>query len=166
MTELKTHTVPEEVDPNDWTLSVTGAVSDPFQVDRDELLEFPLESVVDDFECIEGWIANDLAWRGIRVGSILDRAKPILEADYVLVHAVDGDYACLFPRDRVDNALLALTLDGQPLPVEHGGPARLVPTSDESDCWESVKWVKVLEVREEKPETGDTAKQIATSRLE
>jgi DMSO/TMAO reductase YedYZ molybdopterin-dependent catalytic subunit len=157
------------------------------------LLEFPLESVTDDFECIEGWIAKDLSWRGIRVGPVLNRADPDDNAEYVLVHAMDGDYACSFPIDRVADALLAVELEDQPLPMKHGGPARLVPTTTdtdgynfvkifdptggrhcsraysrqyESDCWESVKWVTELEVCDSEPSVGDTVKNIATSRLD
>lgn len=166
MSQLQTHNVPDEVDPSDWTLRVTGAVSEPLRMDREELLDFPVETVMDDFECVEGWIAEDLSWRGIRVGSVLNRADPEAGSDHVLVHAMDDEYACSFPLDRVVDALLAVELDHQPLPVEHGGPARLVPTTTDSDCWESVKWVTTLEVYDSEPVAGDTAEKIATSRLE
>ncbi len=78
---------------------------------------------------------------------------------------MDGDYACAFPLDRVNDAMLAFELDGEALPREHGGPARLVPTAAGSDCWESVKWVAELEVRRSEPVAGDTAEEIALGRL-
>jgi DMSO/TMAO reductase YedYZ molybdopterin-dependent catalytic subunit len=165
MSQLRTHEVPAEIDPSDWTLQVTGAVSNPLRIDQEELLEFPVETVVDDFECIEGWVAEDLSWQGIRLSSVLNRADPESEADYVLVHAMDDEYACSFSIDRVADALLAVEIDDQPLPVKHGGPARLVPTTTDSDCWESVKWVTTIDVRDSKPVTGDTAEKIAISRL-
>jgi DMSO/TMAO reductase YedYZ molybdopterin-dependent catalytic subunit len=77
---------------------------------------------------------------------------------------MDGEYACGYPLDRLDGALLALELDGDPLPVEHGGPARLVPATAGSDCWESVKWVARIELLADAPE--DTARDLALSRLE
>ncbi|WP_435075214.1 molybdopterin-dependent oxidoreductase [Halorubrum sp. HHNYT27] len=166
MSQLRTHGVPDGIDSGDWTLQVTGAVSEPLRITREELLEFPLETVTDDFECVEGWIAEGLSWRGIRVGSVLNRADPEADADYVLVHSMDGEYACSFRRDRIADALLAVELDGRPLPVEHGGPARLVPTTGDSDCWESVKWVTSLAVHDSEPVAGDTAEDIATGRLE
>ncbi|WP_144926930.1 molybdopterin-dependent oxidoreductase [Halorubrum salsamenti] len=166
MSQLRTHSVPDEIDPNEWTLRVTGAVSEPLRVKRGELSEFPLETVTEDFECVEGWIAEGLSWRGIRVGSVLNRAAPEADADYVLVRSMDGEYACSFRRDRVADALLAVELGDRPLPVEHGGPARLVPTTGDSDCWESVKWVTALEVRRSEPVVDDTAENIATGRLE
>jgi len=78
---------------------------------------------------------------------------------------MDGDYACPLPRERAADALLAVGLDGNVLPVEHGGPARLVPTDAASDCWESVKWVTALEVTHSAPVDEDTAEQIALGRL-
>ncbi|WP_050032683.1 molybdopterin-dependent oxidoreductase [Halorubrum halophilum] len=166
MSQLRTHNVPDAIDPSEWTLRVTGAVSEPLRIRREELPEFPLETVTEDFECVEGWIAEDLSWRGIRVSSILNRATPEADADYVLVRSMDGEYACSYQRDRVDDALIAVELDGRPLPLEHGGPARLVPTTGDSDCWESVKWVTTLEVCTSEPAADDTAENIATSRLE
>lgn len=166
MSGLQTHEVPEEVEQSEWALRVSGAVSRPLRFEREELTELSVETFTADFECVEGWVAESLSWRGVRVGTVLDRADPAVEDGYVLAHAMDGDYACSFPRSRVTDALLAVELDGEPLPVTHGGPARLVPTDTGSDCWESVKWVSELEIKESEPVTADTAKEIATDRLE
>lgn len=165
MSDLRTHDVPDEVDPSDWTLRVTGAVAEPLRVEREDLAAFPVETVTDDFECVEGWVAEDLSWQGVRVSSVLDRADPTIDDGYVLVHAMDGDYACSVPRARAADALLAFRLDGEPLPVTHGGPARFVPTDSGADCWESVKWVDGLEVSDSEPVAGDTAEEIALNRV-
>lgn len=79
---------------------------------------------------------------------------------------MDGNYARVFRGDRVGDAVLALEFDGEPLPVDHGGPARLVSTDSGSGCWESVKWVSQLEVTESEPTTDDAAKATALSRIE
>ncbi|EMA27821.1 molybdopterin-dependent oxidoreductase [Haloarcula japonica] len=165
MTALQTHDVPDEIDPSEWSLRVTGAVSHPLHIEQTELSQYPAETVSEDFECVQGWVAEGLSWRGIRVDSILKQAEPTVEDGYVLVHAMDGDYACSFLRDRAADALLAVGLDGEELPVEHGGPARLVPTDAESDCWESVKWVTALELTHSAPADEDTAEEIALGRL-
>jgi DMSO/TMAO reductase YedYZ molybdopterin-dependent catalytic subunit len=165
MTELPTYDVPDEVDPDDWALQVTGAVSRPLRVDETDLETFPVETITDDFACLEGWTATDLSWRGVRVRSVLERAIPTVDDGYVLARAMDGDYGCSFPLDRVSDALIAFGLDGEPLPPEHGGPARLVPTDDGADCWESVKWVSAMEVHQAEPSAEDTAEEIATARL-
>ncbi|MEF8807359.1 molybdopterin-dependent oxidoreductase [Natronomonas sp.] len=166
MSDLPTHDVPDEVDPSDRALRVTGAVAEPLYVEHEELASFPVETVTEDFECVEGWVAADLSWQGVRVSSVLDRADPTVDDGYVLVHAMDGDYACSFPQARAADALLAFGLDGEPLPVTHGGPARFVPTDSGADCWESVKWVAALQVCESEPAAGDTADEIAMERVE
>jgi DMSO/TMAO reductase YedYZ molybdopterin-dependent catalytic subunit len=166
MSDLATHAVPDDVEPTDRRLRITGAVSNPLRLEPAELADRPAATVAEDFECREGWVAEGLSWRGIRVEHLLDRAEPTVDEGHVLVRAMDGDYACAFPIDRVADAVLAFELDGDALPVEHGGPARLVPTDDGSDCWESVKWVAELEVSATDPTADDTAEQLALGRLE
>jgi len=163
MVGLDSHPVPESVNPDEWQLRVTGAVAEPLRLTKAELRTLPETGVTDDFACVEGWRAADLAWRGVRLGTVLARAKPAAEAAYVLVHAMDGDYASAFSIDRVRDALLAVDLDGEPLSVEHGGPARLVPV-DDADCWESIKWVSEIEVTATEPTGRDTAKELALGR--
>jgi DMSO/TMAO reductase YedYZ molybdopterin-dependent catalytic subunit len=165
MSRLRTHDVPDGVEPSDWRLRVTGAVDRPLDLDPDEITALPTETITEDFECLDGWTAEDCSWRGVRIGSLFGLAEPTVEEGYVLVHAMDGDYACSLSIERAVDALLAVGLDGGSLPVEHGGPARLVPTGEGADCWESVKWVSALEIRAEDPVDDDTAKTIAIGRL-
>lgn len=166
MSDLKSHSVPEDVETDGWTLDVRGSVRHPVRLDRDDLADFPGETFTDDFGCVEGWIANDLSWRGVRVDEILDRAEPTPESDHALVRSLDGEYACSFPMDRLAEALVAFELDSEPLATEHGGPARLVPTGADSDCWESIKWVSEIELAESSLEAEATAKDIALGRAE
>jgi DMSO/TMAO reductase YedYZ molybdopterin-dependent catalytic subunit len=163
---LESHDVPAAVDPANWELRVTGAVADPLRIDRSGLSTFPAETFTQDFECVEGWTAAGLTWRGFRVGHLLERAKPTVQSGHALVRAMDGEYACAFPIERLASAVLATELDGEPLGVDHGGPARLIPTESESDCWESVKWVAEIEILESEPTDADTAEALALSRIE
>ena len=164
MSDLETHPVPESVDPGGWELAVDGLVDRPLSLALEDLRSMDLVRASGDFSCVEGWTAADLTWRGVRVTDLLDRTGVRADADFALARAMDGEYACGYPLDRLDGALLALELDGDPLPVEHGGPARLVPATAESDCWESVKWVARIELLADEPE--DTARDLALSRLE
>lgn len=166
MSDLETHEIPAAVNPETWTLRVTGAVEQPLQLSPADLETFPLETAADEFACVEGWVAEGLSWRGVRVGTVLDRADPNPSSEYGLVRAMDGDYACSFPLERLSESLLALELDGEPLPVEHGGPARLVPTGAGRECWESVKWVSRIVLGETPLSAADTAAERALSRLE
>lgn len=164
MTDLETHAVPAAVDPTEWTLTVTGTVDRPLELTAAELASFPTETFTGDFECVEGWVAEDLAWRGVPVDAILEHAEPTAGSEHALVRAMDGEYACAFALDRLRDAVLAFELDGYALDTEHGGPARLVPVARDRDCWESVKWVSAIEVFEDEP--TDTARDIALSRVE
>ncbi|MFC4451156.1 molybdopterin-dependent oxidoreductase [Halorussus aquaticus] len=139
MNDLERHEIPPSVDTTDWNLRVTGTVERPRRFTESDLTSLPLETSTDDFECVEGWVADSLTWRGIRVETIFDRTTPTAESEYALVRATDGDYACSFQLDRLAESILAVELDGKPLSIEHGGPARLIPTDAESDCWESIK---------------------------
>lgn len=166
MTDLRRHEVPDSVETTGWTLGVTGTVDRPLDLARRDLESFPVETFRGDFVCEEGWVAEDLAWRGIRIGRFLERAGPTDTSEYGLVRSMDGDYACSFSLDRLAESVLAFELDGEPLDVEHGGPARLVPTDGERDCWESVKWVSEIELVDRAPTEADTARELALSRIE
>ncbi|MXR52944.1 molybdopterin-dependent oxidoreductase [Halovenus sp. WSH3] len=165
MTDLETHEVPASVSTDDWRLQITGAVERPRQYTEGEIRESRLETFTQDFECVEGWVATGLDWKGVRVGTLLDEADPVDEG-YGLVRSMDEGYACSFRLDRLRDAVVALEVDGEALPVEHGGPARLVPTDDGRDCWESVKWVTEIQISEEEPTKDDTASDIALSRID
>jgi len=165
MTGLNIYDVPDDVDTDPWTLTVIGAVSEPCRFDREELASLQEESVTEDFECREGWRAENLAWDGVPVGVLLDCANPTAASSHVLVRAIDGEYACAFPVEDARTALLATALDGDPLSVEHGGPARFIPTGDDTDCWESIKWVSAIEVLESEPTADDTAREIALGQI-
>lgn len=166
VTDLRTHPVPDAVDAEAWALRVTGAVDRSLRLSAAALESFPLETVTDDFACAEGWVADGLAWRGIRVGDILERAGRRPRPSTPSSRAMDGDYACSFPLEALSDAILAVELDGEPLPVDHGGPARLVPTGPDRDCWTSVKWVSEIRIGETPFSDADTAKETALSRLE
>lgn len=166
MADLETHPVPEAVDPESWRFRVTGTVERPLACDRDDLAALSLETVVDDFACEAGWETTDLAWCGVPLETLLRRAAPTADSAHALVRAMDDGYACSFPLDRLRESVLAVELEGEPLPVEHGGPARLVPVGSDADCWEQVKWVTEIEIGETPFADADTAKDVALSRLE
>lgn len=163
---LKTFELPSSVDPEAWTFRVNGAVEQVLELNTSELEELYYSTVNDDFSCLEGWTAEGIEWQGVPISAILDRAEPSGEAAFGLVHGMDDDYACGLELDRLSDGLLALEMDGSPLSVEHGGPARLVLPDEESDCFESVKWATRLEVLDHQPTKRDTAADIALGRLD
>ena len=90
-------------------------------------------------------------WSGVRLGSILDLVQPRSDARYVVFHCLDKDdqgtpyYESLdLHQARHPQALLAMRMNNQPIPVDHGAPVRLkVPTQL---GYKSAKWIGRIEV--------------------
>ncbi|AZH24567.1 molybdopterin-dependent oxidoreductase [Haloplanus aerogenes] len=148
---------PADADPARWTVTLAGAVADPQTMRASDLASLVGEPMESSTAC-EGETAEPSRWRGVRVGTLLGRARPRADASHALVHSADPDYACGFDLDRLRDALLAVRLDGEPIPTERGGPVRLLV--DDADCWERVKWVSRIDVLDEPPGDADTARDV------
>jgi DMSO/TMAO reductase YedYZ molybdopterin-dependent catalytic subunit len=146
---------PVDADPSRWTVTVTGAVADPRTVRASDLAALETVTAAASTAC-DGETAPRSRWRGVPVGTVLDRARPRRRASHALVRSADPDFACGFALDRLRDALLAVRLDGDPIPTERGGPVRLLV--DDADCWERVKWVSRIDVLDEPPGDADTAR--------
>lgn len=125
-------TTPPVVDPRRWSLKLSGMVDRPFQLTYDELLAMPMEEHDITLVCVSNEVGDRLSgnarWRGVRLDELLRRAGPSPQATQVVSRSVDG-FTTGFPtRLALDgrHALVAVGMNGQPLPDEHGFPARLV----------------------------------------
>ena len=128
-------------DPKSWDLRVDGAVERPLRVTYDELLALPKASVTSDFHCVTGWTTFDNAWEGVTVKGLAERAGRKESAGFATFHCDDG-YTTSHPVQALFDAdvLVAYRHDGRPLPLEHGGPARLVVPK--RYAWKSAKWLR------------------------
>lgn len=145
-----------------WTVGITGTVGTTRQYTPGELLSLPLETYAGRFGCADRPATERHTWRGVPVDRLLSRVDPSPAAEHALVTAVDGDFACALGLERLRECLLAVGLDGGPLPFDRGGPVRLIPTTGDHDCWETVKWVTEIELAESEP-TGATAEYRSVS---
>ena len=127
-----------------WTFRCFGLVEEPVTWSWDELLSLPRVQVTSDIHCVTRWSRFDNHWEGVAVAEILRRVRPLPQATAVMVHA-DPDYTTnlLLEDLRSEDALLAYQHDGRDLPVEHGGPCRLVVPR--LYFWKSAKWVRGFE---------------------
>ena len=117
----------------DWRLAVTGLVENEFELTYDELLAMELHEQYITIACVSNEVGGDLVgnalWRGVRLKALLDRAGLRPEATQIVGRAVDG-FTAGFPvvhalaPDR--EPLVAVGMNGAPLPAEHGFPARLI----------------------------------------
>ncbi|MCA5893276.1 molybdopterin-dependent oxidoreductase [Isoptericola sp. NEAU-Y5] len=149
-----------QVAPDDWSLTVTGLVDEPFTITWDDLLALPLEEHFVTLACVSNQVGGDLIgnalWLGHPVRELLARARPRAGADMVLSRSTDGftagtPLAVLQEADRA--CLLAVGMNGEPLPAEHGFPARLVVPGLYGYV-SATKWVTELKVTRFADEQG------------
>ena len=142
---LQVEDVPR-VSLRDWTVQIAGLVAKPVRVDYTAWSALPRTEETVDFHCVEGWSVRGVRWGGVRPKELLAQAQPLPTATHAVFHAYDGSYSDSLSMDQVNDphTLLADSLDGEPLPAEHGGPLRLaVPTQL---GYKNVKWVRRIEL--------------------
>jgi DMSO/TMAO reductase YedYZ molybdopterin-dependent catalytic subunit len=121
------------VDPDTWKLTIGGMVENRVELTFAELLKLPLIERLITLTCVSQEIGGNLIgnalWLGYPVRELLARAKPKAGADMVLSTSVDGFTAgspLSVLQDPGTDAILAVGMNGQPLPLEHGFPVRMV----------------------------------------
>ncbi|TFC42549.1 oxidoreductase [Cryobacterium sp. TMT1-21] len=120
------------IDPGAWTLKITGMVENEVELSFAELLALPLEESTTTLTCVSNDVGGDLignaTWLGYPIRELLARAKPRADADMVLSRSEDGWTASTPLGVLIDdrNAILAVGMNGEPLPLEHGYPVRMV----------------------------------------
>ena len=129
---VDTDLVLPQVAPGSWTLRIDGMVSRPLEITFGELLRMPLTEADITLVCVSnevgGSYAGNARWLGAPLAALLRRAGPRAGADQVLSAAADGMTISTPLATILDsrNALLAVGMNGQPLPIEHGFPARML----------------------------------------
>ncbi|MEJ3405497.1 molybdopterin-dependent oxidoreductase [Rathayibacter sp. YIM 133350] len=140
------------LDPSDWKLRVYGMVDHEYELSWKELLELPMTEHMLTLACVSNEVGGDLIgnalWLGYPLRELLKRAGPKAGADMVLSRSSDG-FTASTPldvlQDEGTDALLAIGMNGEPLPLEHGFPARLVVPGLYGYV-SATKWVTELKV--------------------
>ena len=123
-------TVPR-VDPETYVLEITGMVEQRLSLSYPELVDRPLVESDITLTCVSNEVGGSLVgnarWLGVRLDDLLAEAGIDPGADQVVGRSVDR-YTCGFPVAALDgrDALVAVGMNGEPLPAEHGFPARLI----------------------------------------
>ncbi|MFK0041632.1 molybdopterin-dependent oxidoreductase [Paenarthrobacter sp. NPDC090517] len=124
-------TVPA-IDPPAWKLRVTGMVEREIEIDFATLLAKPMTERHVTIACVSNNVGGDLIgnalWLGWPVRELLAMAGPKAGADMVLSTSNDGWTASTPLEALTDDrdALLAVGMNGEPLPLEHGFPVRMI----------------------------------------
>lgn len=131
----------------DYRLQVTGAVDAPATYTLEDLrTSLPQTKLVRDFQCVTGWRVPKVAWQGVLLRELLDRAGVHADATHVHFGSFDGAYTeSLYLRDaRRDDVIVAHQMLGKAVTLEHGGPVRLCVAPMYG--YKSIKWLDRIEV--------------------
>lgn len=139
------------LDPRTWQLRVHGMVEKEFTMNFQDLLDAELVESYTTLTCVSNVVGGDLAgnakWLGYPLKNVLERARPLPGADMALSTSSDG-FTASTPLEVLRdgrNALLAIGMNGEPLPLEHGFPVRMVVPGLYGFV-SATKWVVDLEV--------------------
>lgn len=120
------------VDLESWRLRLGGLVDRPIEFSFDDLLRLPQVERTITLCCVSNEIGGPLVgnamWHGVLLADLLEEAGVRPEAEQVFSRSLDG-WTCGFPLDvALDgrDCLVAIGMNGEPLPLAHGFPARLV----------------------------------------
>jgi DMSO/TMAO reductase YedYZ molybdopterin-dependent catalytic subunit len=148
---IDTALVVPRVRADDWRLRIHGLVDREVRLDYAALLAGRLVERDVTLACVSNEVGGDLVgnatWLGLPIGPLLRQAGPRSEADMVLSKSVDG-FTVSTPLAALTDgrdALLAVGMNGAPLPLEHGFPVRMVVPGLYGYV-SATKWVVDLEV--------------------
>ena len=129
----------------EWRLQVDGECRHPLVLDWQALMDLEQVKLDADFHCVTGWSKLDIAWKGVRLSTVIALADPTEAARFVIFHGYDN-YTTNLPLEEAlkDDVLLAHTAEGLPLPREHGGPVRVI--TPQLYAWKGAKWIRRLEL--------------------
>ena len=129
---VDTDLVLPQVSPESWTLKIDGMVDRELEFTFADLLQMPLTETDITLVCVSNQVGGtyngDARWLGVPLAGLLRRAGVQAGADQVLSTAVDGMTISTPLTAIMDGreALLAVGMNGQPLPIAHGFPARMI----------------------------------------
>ena len=125
----------------DWSLTVDGMVGSSRTWSREEFEALPFELVPCDIHCVTKWSKLDTSFGGVSVDVLLEQVDP--QAEYAMAYSSGGYTTNVALADLTGGKAWVVTEhEGEPLPREHGGPARLLVPH--LYFWKSAKWLAGL----------------------
>lgn len=143
------------VDTDKWEFAIITDSGQRHEWSWSQLHMLPSESVTVDLHCVTKWSKLHTPWRGVALDTLFHSVES--PADYALVHSYGGYTTNLPVADLLNGqAWVVYEYDGEPLPAEHGGPARLLVPH--LYLWKSAKWVRAIELtHDDQPGFWETA---------
>lgn len=143
---IDTALVVPQVSKDDWLLRIHGMVDHEMELTFDDLLARDQIEVYVTLACVSNptggpYVGNAL-WQGVRIADLIAEAGVDPASTQLLSTSVDG-WTCGTPVASLNdgrNALLAVAMNGEPLPPDHGYPVRMV-VPGEYGYVSATKWV-------------------------
>ncbi|CAN5257964.1 sulfite oxidase [soil metagenome] len=129
---IDTALMPPVVDVAAWSMRVHGMVDQEVVLTYDDLLDLPQFEADVTIACVSNEVGGDLIgnarWQGVRLADVLEMAGVDPQATQIVGRSVDG-WTAGFPTEIAfdgRDAMIAVAMNGEPLPIPHGFPARLI----------------------------------------
>ena len=130
-----------------WRVSIAGQVERQCAYQLDELRSLGTVRQAIDIHCVTRWSKLAVEFVGVPLATLVAQACPTTEARYVsFVARSERDHSTSLPLSEALSlgALVALEAEGRPLPVEHGGPVRMIVPG--RYFYKSLKWLERIEL--------------------
>jgi DMSO/TMAO reductase YedYZ molybdopterin-dependent catalytic subunit len=129
---------------NEWRFRIWGEVEKEIIWTWEEFMKLPQTTLHADFHCVTHWSRFDDDWTGVLFKDLFKVINVKPNAQFVMQHAYGG-YTTNNAMDVMLNEefIFVHTLNGRPLPREHGGPMRVF--TPRRYAWKGAKWVNGLE---------------------
>ncbi|MBK7643942.1 MAG: molybdopterin-dependent oxidoreductase [Planctomycetes bacterium] len=139
----------------DWRLVLGGLCENPVTLDWQAFLALPQTQDTSDFHCVTTWSRMDNRWKGVSFRALAELALPKSNARFVRTTGYDRfpgtpiPYTTNLPLARAldPDVLLVHEWEGAPLPIEHGGPCRMI--TPRLYAWKGAKWIHKIDFLEQ-----------------
>lgn len=145
------------IDTATWRLEIVGDVHAPVTLDWAGFMALEQVEDVSDFHCVTTWSRMDNHWRGVRFRTLAelvvphDTARTVLCTGYDTLPGSSLPYTTTLPFEHAieSDVLLVHSWENRPLPVEHGGPCRMI--TPKLYAWKGTKWIRRIEFLSSEP---------------
>ena len=136
-----------EIPLDEWSLKIDGEVENPVTLNWEQFMALPQFRDVSDFHCVTTWSQFDMEFSGVAFFTLAELVKPKPYATHLFFSGYD-DYTTNTTLDACmdDDVMIAHSWNGEPLPLEHGGPARMI--IPKLYAWKGAKFIREIIFRE------------------
>lgn len=131
------------IDTAKWEFTIRTESDTVHRWNWDEIHALGVEDITTDIHCVTHWSKLGMEWRGVSLDRLFENVDT--SYDYVMARSYGG-YTTNVPLDELldGQSWVAFEADGEPLGIEHGGPARLLVPK--LYFWKSAKWIRGLQM--------------------